>query len=242
MRHVAIIGSGPAGYYTAEALQKRFGDEVRVDVIDRMPVPFGLIRFGVAPDHQSIKAVSRRYEKVALSDNVRFAGNVLVGRDVSVAELLDLYDYYVHGQIDRRTFLQRAGKFAVGGLTAASLLEMLSPQYVLAAQVPKEDARVKTGYLTFASPAGHGEGPDDQRRHACADSLAAAASRLARDDPANHLGVGVVARLRGGVQRLNDRVMRSARDAAQHKNINYSAGGQLNKNERPFSLGLSESV
>ncbi len=49
-------------------------------------------------------------------------------------------------------------------------------------------------------------------------------------------------RLRGGVQRLNDRVMRSARDAAQHKNVNYSAGGQINKNERPFSLGLSESV
>ena len=51
-------------------------------MIDRMPVPYGLIRFGVAPDHQSIKAVSRRYEKVALSDNVRFVGNVLVGRDV----------------------------------------------------------------------------------------------------------------------------------------------------------------
>ena len=92
MRHVAIIGSGPAGYYTAEALQKQFGDEVRVDMIDRMPVPYGLIRFGVAPDHQSIKAVSRRYEKVALSDNVRFVGNLLVGGDVSIPELLALYD------------------------------------------------------------------------------------------------------------------------------------------------------
>jgi len=92
MRHVAVIGSGPAGYYSAEALQKQFGDDVRVDVIDRMPVPYGLIRFGVAPDHQSIKAVSRRYEKVALSDNVRFCGNVLVGRDVTVPELLELYD------------------------------------------------------------------------------------------------------------------------------------------------------
>jgi NADPH-dependent glutamate synthase beta subunit-like oxidoreductase len=92
MRHVAVIGSGPAGYYSAEALQKHYGDEVRVDMIDRMPVPYGLIRFGVAPDHQSIKAVARRYEKVALSDNVRFVGNVLVGRDVSIAELLALYD------------------------------------------------------------------------------------------------------------------------------------------------------
>jgi ferredoxin--NADP+ reductase len=92
MRHVAVIGSGPAGYYSAEALQKHYGDEVRIDMIDRMPVPYGLIRFGVAPDHQSIKAVAKRYEKVALSDNVRFVGNVLVGRDVSIPELRDLYD------------------------------------------------------------------------------------------------------------------------------------------------------
>jgi ferredoxin--NADP+ reductase len=92
MRHVAVIGSGPAGYYSAEALQKHYGEEVRIDMIDRMPVPYGLIRFGVAPDHQSIKAVSRRYEKVALSDNVRFVGNVLVGRDVSIPELAGLYD------------------------------------------------------------------------------------------------------------------------------------------------------
>jgi len=92
MRHVAIIGSGPAGYYSAEALQKALGGEVRIDIIDRMPVPYGLIRFGVAPDHQSIKAVYKRYEKVALSDHVRFVGNVLVGRDVSIDELKGLYD------------------------------------------------------------------------------------------------------------------------------------------------------
>jgi NADPH-dependent glutamate synthase beta subunit-like oxidoreductase len=95
MRHIAIIGSGPAGYYTAEAAQKAFGDDVRIDIIDRLPVPFGLIRFGVAPDHQSIKAVSNRYEKVALSDNVRFVGNVNVGKDVSIAELQELYDAVV---------------------------------------------------------------------------------------------------------------------------------------------------
>ena len=95
MRHIAIIGSGPAGYYTAEAAQKAFGDDVRVDIIDRLPVPFGLIRFGVAPDHQSIKAVSRRYEAVALSDNVRFVGNVTVGKDITIAELQQLYDAVV---------------------------------------------------------------------------------------------------------------------------------------------------
>src|SRR3954469_16807788 len=95
MRHVAVIGSGPAGYYTAEALQKLYGEEVAIDLIDRLPVPYGLIRSGVAPDHQSIKAVYKRYEKVSLSPNVRFVGNVAVGADVSVDELLSLYDAVV---------------------------------------------------------------------------------------------------------------------------------------------------
>ncbi len=72
-------------------------------------------------------------------------------------ELLDLYDYYVHGQIDRRAFIDRAAKFAVGGLTAAALLEMLSPQYAFAAQVPKEDDRVFSEYLKYPSPDGSGE-------------------------------------------------------------------------------------
>ena len=95
MRHIAIVGSGPAGYYTAEAAQKEFGDDVRIDIFDLLPVPYGLIRTGVAPDHQSIKAVSRRYEKTALSDNVRFVGNVAVGKDVTVPELQGLYDAVV---------------------------------------------------------------------------------------------------------------------------------------------------
>ena len=54
MRHFVIVGSGPAGFYTAEALVKAYGDTARVDIIDKLPVPYGLIRFGVAPDHQSI--------------------------------------------------------------------------------------------------------------------------------------------------------------------------------------------
>ncbi len=92
VRHIAIIGSGPAGYYTAEAAQKTFGEDVRVDIFDCLPVPYGLIRTGVAPDHQSIKGVSRRYEKTALTENVRFVGNVNVGSDISIAELGELYD------------------------------------------------------------------------------------------------------------------------------------------------------
>jgi ferredoxin--NADP+ reductase len=95
MRHFAIVGSGPAGFYTAEALQKAYGDRASIDIIDRYPVPYGLIRFGVAPDHQSIKAVSKRYDKVAEGDSVEFIGNVTVGKDVANHELLELYDAVV---------------------------------------------------------------------------------------------------------------------------------------------------
>src|SRR5579864_5679647 len=92
MRHFAVVGSGPAGFYTAEALEKAYGDKARIDILDRFPVPYGLIRFGVAPDHQSLKAVSKRYDKIAESAGVDFIGNVTIGRDVAVAELLDIYD------------------------------------------------------------------------------------------------------------------------------------------------------
>ena len=95
MRHIAIIGSGPAGYYTAEAAQKLWGDAVRVDIFDMLPVPYGLIRTGVAPDHQSIKGVSKRYESTNTLENVRFVGNVMIGEDISIAELQGLYDAVV---------------------------------------------------------------------------------------------------------------------------------------------------
>ena len=95
MRQIAIIGSGPAGYYTAEAAQKLWGEDVRVDIFDLLPVPYGLIRTGVAPDHQSIKGVSRRYETTNQLDNVRFIGNVTVGEDITIAELQGLYDAVV---------------------------------------------------------------------------------------------------------------------------------------------------
>jgi len=92
MRHFAIVGSGPAGFYTAEAWLKAYGDNARIDIIDKLPVPYGLSRFGVAPDNQSIKAVAKRYEKVAEDPQARFVGNVAIGDTVSVADLRDMYD------------------------------------------------------------------------------------------------------------------------------------------------------
>ena len=92
---VAIIGAGPAGYYTAETLAKYKDVSVHVDIMDKLPTPYGLIRAGVAPDHQSIKNVSKRYEATNSQKNVRFVGNIAIGKDVSLAELMELYDAVV---------------------------------------------------------------------------------------------------------------------------------------------------
>ena len=84
---VAIVGSGPAGFYAAEALLSQPDLAVEVDMLDRLPTPYGLVRAGVAPDHPKIKSVIRRYERTAGHDAYRFFGHVTVGRDVSAAEL-----------------------------------------------------------------------------------------------------------------------------------------------------------
>jgi adrenodoxin-NADP+ reductase len=92
---VAIVGSGPAGYYTVEGLLERLGADVQIDILDRLPTPYGLIRAGVAPDHQSIKAVVRRYEQTQSAGDVRFYGNLNVGDGVTIDELTALYDAVV---------------------------------------------------------------------------------------------------------------------------------------------------
>src|SRR4051812_38018594 len=101
---VAVVGSGPAGFYAAGAL---LGADipVEVDMIERLPTPWGLVRLGVAPDHPKIKAVSRAFEKIAAQPGFRFFGNVHVGRDVGHDELRRHYDavvYAVGAQTDRR--------------------------------------------------------------------------------------------------------------------------------------------
>jgi ferredoxin/flavodoxin---NADP+ reductase len=100
---VAVVGSGPAAFYAAGALLA--SGEAEVDMIERLPTPWGLVRLGVAPDHPNIKAVSRAFEKIAMRPGFRFFGNVEVGRDVRHEELVNLYDavvYAVGAQTDRR--------------------------------------------------------------------------------------------------------------------------------------------
>jgi ferredoxin--NADP+ reductase len=102
---VAVVGAGPAGFYAAAALLASEDPRVEVDVIDRLPTPWGLVRLGVAPDHPNIKAVSRAFEKIAARPGFRFLGNVEVGRDVTHADLAERYGavvYAIGAQTDRR--------------------------------------------------------------------------------------------------------------------------------------------
>ena len=101
---VAIVGSGPAGFYAAAHLLAA-DPPAEIDLIERLPTPWGLVRLGVAPDHPNIKAVSRAFEKIAARPGFRFFGNVEVGRDVTHEELTGIYDavvYSVGAQTDRR--------------------------------------------------------------------------------------------------------------------------------------------
>ena len=119
---VAVVGAGPAGFYTAGGLLAS-GLDIQVDLIERLPTPWGLVRQGVAPDHPNIKAVSRVFDEIAARDGFRFLGNVQVGRDVSAFELSRLYHavvYAVGASDDRR--LGIPGEDLPGSLASASFV------------------------------------------------------------------------------------------------------------------------
>ena len=94
---VAIVGAGPAGYFAAQALQNLQSEELQftIDMIERLPTPWGLVRSGVAPDHPKIKTVSKVFEKVATAGNFRLFGGVELGTDFSIEQLQDMYDAVV---------------------------------------------------------------------------------------------------------------------------------------------------
>jgi len=114
---VAVVGSGPSGFYTVAALLK-LAPDCEIDIIERLPTPFGLIRGGVAPDHQKTKNVWRAYDKSAKHPNVRYFGNVEVGRDVTIDELRQMYDAVVlavGSPLDRPLGVPGDGKKGVFG-------------------------------------------------------------------------------------------------------------------------------
>jgi ferredoxin--NADP+ reductase len=117
---VAIVGSGPAGFYTAAALLKS-GADVTIDIIERLPAPYGLIRFGVAPDHAKTKNVQASYARTAEDERVRYFGNVEVGRDVTMGELRETYDAVVlatGASVDRPLGIPGDDKAGIVGVAA----------------------------------------------------------------------------------------------------------------------------
>jgi ferredoxin--NADP+ reductase len=94
---VAIVGAGPAGYFAAQALQNLQSDDLQfsIDMVERLPTPWGLVRSGVAPDHPKIKTVSKVFEKVATAGNFRLFGGVELGTDISIEQLREMYDAVV---------------------------------------------------------------------------------------------------------------------------------------------------
>ena len=91
---IAIVGAGPAGYFAAQALQNSQSDELTfsIDMIERLPTPWGLVRSGVAPDHPKIKTVAKVFEKIAVEPNFRLFGNVELGKDIQTKDLVERYD------------------------------------------------------------------------------------------------------------------------------------------------------
>jgi ferredoxin--NADP+ reductase len=118
-----VIGSGPAGIYAAEALTKQAEGKVHVDVFDRLPTPYGLVRYGVAPDHTSIKSIARYLQRVLEDPAVRFLGGVEFGRDVSRESLLTCYDaviYATGAMVDRH--LGIPGEDLLGSVAATDFV------------------------------------------------------------------------------------------------------------------------
>lgn len=129
---VAVIGAGPSGFYAAEALL-RAREDVSIDLFDRLPAPFGLVRYGVAPDHQKIKSVTAMYDRTAHDPRVRFRGNVDVGRDITVEDLRRHYHaaIFAYGAPgDRR--LGIPGEDLLGSLPATDFVAWYNghPDYV----------------------------------------------------------------------------------------------------------------
>lgn len=128
---IAIVGAGPAGFFAAEALLKR--PSVRVDLFERLAAPFGLVRYGVAPDHQKIKQVEAGFTRTASDPRLRYFGNVSLGQDLSVSDLLEAYDQVVFAMgCQAARPLGVSGESTVGVYSALDFVSWYNahPEYV----------------------------------------------------------------------------------------------------------------
>ncbi|QRN81254.1 MAG: FAD-dependent oxidoreductase [Nocardiopsis sp. BM-2018] len=196
---VAVVGAGPSGFYTADALLKA-RDAVTVDIFDRLPAPFGLVRYGVAPDHQKIKSVTSMYARTASDPRVRFWGNVEIGRDVTVAELQRHYHavVFAYGAPDDRR-LGIPGEDLIGSLPATDFVAWYNGHPDYAEVEPPLDGE-------HAVVIGVGNVAVDVAR-----ILAKTATELARSDIADHALEAL------GASRVRDVVIAGRRGPAEAK-------------------------
>jgi ferredoxin--NADP+ reductase len=174
-QRIAIVGAGPAGFYTAAALLKEDGVDFNIDLIDKLPAPFGLLRYGVAPDHQKIKKVRVVFERTLHDERTRFFGGVKLGRDITRDDLLKHYDrviYATGSQGDRK--LGIAGEDLPGVLSATEFVAWYNghPEYA------HLDPNLQVSQAVIV---GAGNVALDVAR-----VLAKSAEELARTDIANH--------------------------------------------------------
>ncbi len=178
--HVVVVGSGPSGFYAAAALLASEAPACRVDVLERLPTPWGLVRSGVAPDHPKIKSVGDTFEQIAAHERFRWYGNVDLGADVTREELLQAYDavvYAIGSQTDRH--LGVAGEDLPGSVAATDVVGWYNghPHY------PDLE-------LSLASPravvVGNGNVALDVARMLCTDTAV-----LDRTDTADHALAGL---------------------------------------------------
>lgn len=138
---IAIIGAGPSGFYAAEGLLKEIPN-VSIDLIDRLPTPYGLVRYGVAPDHQKIKSVTKMYEKTASDPRLRFLGNVMFGRDLSYSDVKKHYHaviYTVGASADRN--LGIPGEHLEGSMSATEFVAWYNGHPDYASRVKRISAK-----------------------------------------------------------------------------------------------------
>lgn len=129
---VAVIGSGPSGFYFVDRLRRLLGGNVQIDIFERLPTPYGLVRYGVAPDHPDTKNVINKFRSIAMEERVRFFGNVNVGLDISFSDLRSQYNAVVLacGAEDDR-HMDIAGEDSTGVLSARQFVNWYNghPEY-----------------------------------------------------------------------------------------------------------------
>jgi NADPH-dependent glutamate synthase beta subunit-like oxidoreductase len=197
---IAVVGSGPAGFYAAEALLAN-ATPTLVDVYDALPAPFGLVRYGVAPDHPKIKNIIARYEKTAAHPGFAFLGNVTVGKDITVEEMRRYYDAIIFAngaQTDRR--LGVPGEDLAGSYTATEFVawynghpDYQGPRIRSVARMRRRDRAGQRGRGRGAHPVQDSRRAQKHRYHrACAGSARGIARARGAHDRPSRSGAGGV--------------------------------------------------